>query len=58
VLIWLYVTSIAVLIGAALNASLDRLWPEKSTAGARLEVVRRLRERFKDDDRPSDVDDR
>jgi membrane protein len=57
VLIWLYVTSIAVLIGAALNASLDRLWPEKSTAGARLEVVRRLKQKFKDEDRPQDIDD-
>jgi membrane protein len=56
VLIWLYVTSIAVLIGAALNASFDRLWPEKSTARARLEVVRRLRLRFRDDDRGADVE--
>jgi membrane protein len=37
VLIWLYVTALAVLIGAALNASIDRLWPEVSTARARLE---------------------
>jgi membrane protein len=37
VLIWLYVTALAVLIGAALNASVDRLWPEASTARARLE---------------------
>jgi membrane protein len=37
VLIWLYVTALAVLIGAALNASVDRLWPEASTASARLE---------------------
>nr|CAA9347825.1 MAG: hypothetical protein AVDCRST_MAG46-2382 [uncultured Nocardioidaceae bacterium] len=33
------------LIGAALNASFDRVFPESSTAGARLELVRRLRER-------------
>jgi membrane protein len=39
VLIWLYVTALAVLIGAALNASVDRLWPEASTARARLEGV-------------------
>lgn len=45
ILIWLYVLSIAVLIGAALNASFDRVFPESSTAGARLELVRRLRER-------------
>jgi len=43
VLIWLYVLSIAVLIGAALNASFDRVFPDDVTAGARLEVVRRLR---------------
>ena len=42
-LIWLYVLSIAVLIGAALNASFDRIWPDDETAGARLELVRRLR---------------
>jgi membrane protein len=57
VLIWLYVTSIAVLIGAALNASFDRLWPEKSTAGARLELVRRLRQRRKNASRPSDAEE-
>jgi membrane protein len=45
ILIWLYVLSIAVLIGAALNASFDRVFPATSTAGARLELVRRLRER-------------
>lgn len=27
VLLWLYLTSIAVLIGAALNATMDRMWP-------------------------------
>jgi membrane protein len=42
VLIWLYVTALAVLIGAALNASIDRLWPEASTARARLERARRV----------------
>jgi membrane protein len=45
ILIWLYVLSIAVLIGAAVNASFDRIFPASSTAGARLELVRRLRER-------------
>jgi membrane protein len=30
VLLWLYMTAIAVLIGAALNAVVDRLWPHKS----------------------------
>ena len=43
VLLWLYVLSIAVLIGAALNASFDRVFPDDATAGARLELVRRLR---------------
>jgi membrane protein len=47
VLLWLYLTSLAVLIGAALNAACDRLWPEKETAGARLELVRRLRQAAK-----------
>jgi len=42
VLLWLYVVSIAVLIGAALNASLDTVWPQDATAKARTEVVRRL----------------
>jgi membrane protein len=32
-----------VLIGAAVNAAFDRIWPEKETARARMEVVRRLR---------------
>jgi membrane protein len=30
VLMWLYMSAIAVLIGAALNAVVDRLWPHKS----------------------------
>jgi membrane protein len=43
VLLWLYLISIAILIGAALNAAFDRVWPESATASARLELVRRLR---------------
>ena len=43
VLLWLYLLSIAVLIGAAVNAAFDRVWPESETARARIEVVRRLR---------------
>jgi membrane protein len=43
ILLWLYLISLAVLIGAALNASFDRLWPASETARARLEIVRRLR---------------
>ncbi len=43
VLLWLYLLSIAVLIGAAVNAAFDRLWPDKETARARMEIVRKLR---------------
>jgi membrane protein len=43
ILLWLYVLSIAVLIGAALNAAFDRVWPESETSRARRELVRRLR---------------
>jgi membrane protein len=42
VLLWLYLVSIAVLIGAALNASVDEVWPQDATAKARTELVRRL----------------
>ena len=42
VLLWLYLLSIAVLIGAALNASFDQLWPQSETSRARLELVRRI----------------
>ncbi|HEY8481858.1 MAG TPA: YihY/virulence factor BrkB family protein [Spirillospora sp.] len=35
VLAWLYVAALAVLIGAALNAEIDRLWPTPDTARAR-----------------------
>jgi membrane protein len=45
VLLWLYLTALAVLIGAALNAAFDREWPETSTASARLEILRRIRRR-------------
>ncbi|WP_237771202.1 YihY/virulence factor BrkB family protein [Kribbella sp. ALI-6-A] len=39
VLLWLYMTAIAVLIGAALNAVVDRLWPHKARKGDPLEPV-------------------
>jgi voltage-gated potassium channel len=42
-MIWLYILAIAVLIGAALNASFDQLWPESGPARARIELMRRLR---------------
>lgn len=48
VMIWLYIIAIAVLIGAALNASFDQLWPESGPARARIELVRRLRERARE----------
>jgi membrane protein len=42
VLLWMYILSIAVLIGAALNAAFDQLWPQKETTSARSELLRRL----------------
>lgn len=42
VLLWLYLLSIAVLIGAAINAALDFVWPQVETDRARLELRRRL----------------
>jgi len=42
ILLWLYLLSIAVLIGAALNASFDVIWPQKEITRARLELLRRL----------------
>ena len=35
VLIWRYLVLIAVLIGAALNAAWDEVWPAKETTAAR-----------------------
>jgi membrane protein len=46
VLLWLYLIAIAVLIGAAVNASFDAVFPQKSTTSARLELVQRLRGRM------------
>lgn len=43
VLLWLYLVSIAVLIGAAVNAAFDSVFPQGATTSARLEVVQRLR---------------
>ena len=43
VLIWLYLVAIAVLIGAAVNAAFDTVFPQKNTMRARLELVQRLR---------------
>lgn len=48
VLIWLYLLAIAVLIGAALNAAVDEVWPESEPARARLELIRRLQTRARE----------
>ncbi len=46
VLLWLYLLALAVLIGAAVNAAFDTVFPQNSTTRARLELVQRLRERM------------
>lgn len=43
VLLWLYLVALAVLIGAAVNAAFDTLFPQLSTTGARVELMSRLR---------------
>ena len=43
IMLWLYLVSIAVLIGAALNASFDQVWPSDETTQARRELRRKLR---------------
>jgi membrane protein len=43
VLLWLYLLSIAVLIGAALNAAFDQIWPQKELTSARMERLKRLK---------------
>jgi membrane protein len=35
IMLWLYLVSMAVLVGAALNASFDQIWPEVQTKAAR-----------------------
>ncbi|HEX7717120.1 MAG TPA: YihY/virulence factor BrkB family protein [Marmoricola sp.] len=42
VLLWLYILSIAVLIGAALNAAFDQVWPQQEITSARSELLSRL----------------
>lgn len=46
VLLWLYLVALAVLIGAALNAACDSVFPQVSTTRARLELVQRVRTRI------------
>ncbi|CAN5429156.1 YihY/virulence factor BrkB family protein [soil metagenome] len=43
VLLWLYIVALAVLIGAAVNAAFDTVFPQLSTTRARLELMTRLR---------------
>jgi membrane protein len=43
VLLWLYLVAIAVLIGAAVNAAFDTVFPQTTTTRARLELMQRLR---------------
>ena len=57
VLLWLYLVAIAVLIGAAVNASFDTVFPQMSTTNARKELVARLRSRIGRSD-PDPVADR
>ena len=54
VLLWLYLLSVAVLIGAAVNAAFDSVFPQKSTTSARTELVQRLKERMTPASRSSD----
>ena len=42
VLLWLYLLSIAVLIGAALNAAFDQVWPQVELTSARQERLGRI----------------
>lgn len=43
VLLWLYLVALAVLIGAAVNAAFDTVFPQLSTTRARFELRQRLR---------------
>lgn len=45
VLVWLWVMALAVLIGSALNAEIDAMWPTPRTASARAEIAARRHER-------------
>jgi membrane protein len=49
VLIWLYIVALAVLIGAAVNAAFDTVFPQKTTTTARQELMSRLRSRIAKD---------
>lgn len=47
VLLWLYLLALAVLIGAALNAAFDQVFPQGATTRARLELLQRVRGRIR-----------
>ncbi|MGW6456762.1 YihY/virulence factor BrkB family protein [Streptomyces sp. NPDC055078] len=70
VLLWIGISAFAVLVGAAVNAAIDRVWPSVATAAARAanervraaqaaEVLARARAAhlFRDDDDDDDDDD-
>ncbi|MER7788272.1 YhjD/YihY/BrkB family envelope integrity protein [Streptomyces sp. NPDC097640] len=44
VLLWIGVSAFAVLVGAAVNAAIDRVWPSVATAAGRAEAAARVRE--------------
>ncbi len=44
VLLWIGVSAFAVLVGAAVNAAIDRVWPSVATAAGRAEQAARVRE--------------
>ena len=52
VLLFFYVTALAVLIGAELNSAIDAVWPVPSTASGRAQSVRKARERREVRDEP------
>jgi len=54
VLLWLYILSIAVLVGAALNAAFDTVFPQQQTTHARIELMQRLRQRRSQDEEPGE----
>ncbi|GAA4954229.1 hypothetical protein GCM10023224_44450 [Streptomonospora halophila] len=45
ILVWLWLMALAVLIGSALNAEIDAIWPTPRTAAARAEIAARRHER-------------
>lgn len=68
VLLWIGISAFAVLVGAAVNAAIDRVWPSLATAAAReanelvraaqaAEFVARTRSTFWDDHGDDDDDD-